>query len=151
MASVGMIVQDAPVAGITGTFASVLLQSDVAQDAKSLHGELPASGILGVLEFDLDVTAGAVTAIEVFLTWESAGDSIFQGLQRLTTADFELVAGQTDVSRLLGSVTYNRSFVAPAGQTAAGTCYAWFRVAAGGGTMSVLAARLTWHQPTLRG
>lgn len=140
----GFIVNDAEVAGIQAAFTSSLLHEDVAIDAKSANGELPSSCLLDHLDVIVDVTAGAVTAVECKLTWDAAGDDLIAPLASLTTAAGTLIAGQTDVSLLLGVSPLARWVRAPATQTTSGKVYLWIRASAGGGTMTLKIARLHW-------
>jgi len=142
MASQGFVVNDAEVAGITNTFTSALLHVDETIDPKSVNGELPGAFYASHLEITVDVTAGAVTEIEAFLTWDSAGNSLMFPVSSLTGDN--LVAGIGDVSLIGTTVPIGRWERTPTEQTTVGKCYLWIRAAAGGGTMTLKKARLNW-------
>lgn len=146
MASYGFIVNDAVVAGITNTFTGALLHEDLVIDGNS--SALPSSGHLATLYFKCDITAGAVTEVEAYLTWDSAGDELATTIQSCTGDS--LVAGHTDTSLRSGVLPLDTTFRVPSVQTTAGKMYLWIRASAGGGTMSLLTARVSYDNPHMR-
>ena len=147
MASIGMIVLDATVGSIGTTFLSGILHEDTAADAGSNHGALPSSGIIGTLEIVWNEAGGTATAIEVFVSWDAAGNEIFLPYTSLTV-DTDTVDGVGDTSLIMTSIRYDRPFRVSDKQTAAGRLYLWSRNT--GGTLTLTSARLTWYTPSLR-
>ena len=146
MASYGFLVNDAVSAGITNTFTGILLHEDLVIDGNS--SALPSSGHLAYLSFKADITAGAVTEVEAYLTWDSAGDELATVIDSCTGDS--LVVGHTDTSLVSGIMVINKTFRVPSVQTTEGKMYLWIRASAGGGTMSLLTARVFYDNPHMR-
>lgn len=148
MASTGFITNDAETANIQAVFTSILLHVDEAIDANSANCDMPTSCHWSHVDLSVDVTAGAVTEIEFFLTWDSAGDHLAWPVQSLSGDN--LVAGIGDISLLGSAFRIDADVRIPAATTTAGKMYGWIRAAAGGGTMTVKHIRLYWTNPHLR-
>lgn len=150
MATIGMIVNDSDTALTAGSWASTLMHEDTSEEAASLHGALPSSGFISTLDLVIQDAAGAptVTTIELFGTWDSAGDEIFLPYTKLTV-NTDTVPGQTTGTRIMASVKYERCFTQPSVQTTAGKMYLWIKLTDEDGDLR--SARLNWYVPTLRG
>lgn len=131
-ASAGFVVNDALSGSITTTYTSVKLTEDTAADPNSRT--LPSSGRLDSLTLVVDETVATVTALDVFLTWDSTGDSPASGVTTLTVAT-DCIRGQTDTSLIMTVVDIDRTFRVPNYQTNGGDLYLWIK--ATGGTIVV--------------
>jgi hypothetical protein len=145
----GFVVNDAEVTGIGTSYASgkvITLHEDTTADAKSLHGKLPGGGATwSHIDLVLDATSGSPTTVQAYLTWDSGGDDIAAGP---TQNALNLVAGLTDTSLAMASLTLGTTPHAPASQTTAGTCYLFIKVDTGAVTLKK--ARLHWYTTSSR-
>ena len=142
--SSGFVVNDAEVTGIGTSYEKIkiiTLHEDTTADAKSLHGKLPAGGATwSHLDLVLDGTTGSPSTVEAYLTWDTDGNDIAAGP---TQNALSLIAGLTDTSLVMASLTLGVTPHAPASQSVAGTCYLFIKVDAGEVTLKK--ARLHWN------
>jgi hypothetical protein len=153
MADSGVIGNDAVVAGITTSYAlgkAILLHEDSAIEPNSVHGAIPnSSAIWSHLVLKMTVTAGAVSSVECFLTWDAAGDEIAAGP---TQSAFNVVSGMT--TSALRSVVIPMDGIMPRAssvQTTPGKLYLFVKTDSGGaGTVTLNRAELHWYVPDVQ-
>ena len=140
----GFVVNGAEVTGIDTSYDSgkiITLHEDITSDAKSLPGELPGGGATwSHIDLVLDATSGSPTTVQAYLTWDSGGDDIAAGP---TQNALTMVAGLTDTSLVMASLTLGVTPHAPASQSAAGKCYLHIKVDTG--VVTLKKARLHWY------
>lgn len=110
-------------------FGRVTLEEDATSTDYSQG--LPSACYLDSLDLIVDETvAGPVTTIDIFLTWDAAGDDIAAGPTRLTLAANDWVRGQTDTSLVMATIKIDKWVRIPATATV-GQMYLWAKPDAG--------------------
>ena len=141
----GFAVNDADVALINTGYVldkKILLHEDLTADPKS--SALPQACYLSHLDLQLDETGGDVTKVSAFLAWDEDGDDPMTGESAGNVLwDGMSSTGLTDVK--CTSIAFNAWVTAPTGQTTAGKCYLWIKVAgASTPVVTLKKARLHW-------
>ena len=137
----GFIVNDATVTGIGTSYAigdAILLHEDSAADARSRA--MPQSCYLSHIDLQLDETGGTASTVDLFLSWDSGGDDPMTG----ESSGNALWSGLTDTSLRNTSIALGVWVTAPSGQTTAGKCYLFIKVAGTTPAVSATKVRLHW-------
>tara|TARA_R100000458_G_C8094862_1_gene124008 strand:- start:78 stop:524 length:447 start_codon:yes stop_codon:yes gene_type:complete len=140
----GFAVNDADVTGINTGYVlakKILLHEDSTSDAKS--SALPQACYLSHLDLQLDETSGTAETVSAFLAWDSDGDDPMTAESSGNTLwDGMSSTGLTDVK--CTSIALDAWVTAPSGQTTAGKCYLWIKVAGSTPVVTLKKARLHW-------
>ena len=138
-ASTGALDSHQGTAGVT--FAAITLTTHTERGSLSM----PSGGVRWShfeIILDDDAVSTTIRTIQVFFSWDSAGDDICAGPSSVV----EMVRGQTDTSRHMAAVDMDMVPVFPA-DGAADTIYAWVNTTNfNDTTANLVRARLYWHE-----